>query len=508
MTKADMLRPEDTHSWVAILRGEKHRVGLGYFITSRPTLEVNEPLERVTQWEESFFNNNDEEWPRDFGAFHDRCGVEILKDFLSKQLGAAFSRSLPHIELKVKQAKREIEDQLRELPELPRNVEYEVRQSLKQFKDEVTQSIIYTNFQSRWDQINKQFQACILAIKPTCTVRTQERIPYRVDQSSGTVEILSDSESVAADTPSRKHPRPSDSTVRATPKRPRTGAPNTTPTTIKQENVFHRPTPTPGGIRPSPMPDPSPFQQYHQLGRRGLDIQNIQNVLASRRRAGMPADIVPSDVYDVLINKAINNWKEPLELYTDLTMKLFRSMLSEALVKSMAALSKRLIFNDSKAYLEQYISRMEALQTAAILDLFQAETYEMYTTNEDAFKRYREEELETLRRARAIERLRTIGVFTADYRTRRVDQMTQEQIVEERERIVKNLPKLGSDEYANEIGVAAIVRGYYMLAAMRLVESVTLSVKSKLFRDVASDNLHRFLEKELGLRDASKYPLT
>ncbi|KAK6087193.1 dynamin family protein [Seiridium cupressi] len=501
MTKADMLRMEDTASWIAILRGEKHRVGHGYFITSRPTLDNNESLERAAQWEESFFTGNDERWPREFKPFESRCGVEGLKDFLSKRLGEAFSRSLPQIEQKVKEAKRDIEAQLRELPELPRNVEYEVKQSLKQFKEAVKEAIVYTDFQSQWDKLNKQFQACILAIKPTCTVRTQERPTYRVDPS-GALEILSDSESVAADTPSRKRPRASDSTIRGTPKRPRPEPSVTTPVTIKHEDMFARP--TPNSVRGSPMPDPlSPFQEFHQLGRRGLDIQNIQGVLASRRRAGMPADIVPSDVYDVLINRAINKWEQPLKLYTELTMKLFKSMLNSALNKSMAVLSKRLIFNESRMYLEEYIMRMDGLQTAAIFDLFQAETYEMYTTNEDAFKRYREEELEILRRARAIERLRTIGVFSTEYRTRPTEQMAPEHIVEEREKIVKNLPKLGTDEFANEIGVAAIVRGYYILAAMRLVESVTLSVKSKLFRDVASDNLHTFLEKKLGLDRAN-----
>lgn len=506
MTKADMVHGGDIPSWVAILRGEKHRVGHGYFITSRPALETNESLERVTLWEEQFFNDNDEGWPRDFQEFSHRCGVDGLKEFLSKRLGEAFSRSLPRIEHKVREAKRHIESELSELPELPRNVEYEVKQSLKQFKEEVKEAIIYTDFQAQWDKLNRQFQACILAIKPTCTVRTQERPSYRTD-SSGIMEILSDSESVAADTPSRKRPRASDSTIRqaATPKRPRAEAPAATPRTVKQEDMLTRPTPTQRNFLGTPNPDPaSPFQEFHNLGRRGLDIQNIQSVLASRRRAGMPADIVPSDVYDVLINKAIVKWELPLKLYTELTMKLFKSMLSGALNKSMAVLSKRLIFNESKAYLDEYIKRMDALQTAAIFDLFQAETYEMYTTNEDAFVRYRQEELEILKRARSIERLRAIGIIGPEYKTRPLAQMSQDQIAEEREKIVKNLPKLGADEFANEIEVAAIVRGYYILAAMRLVESVTLSVKSKLFRDVASDNLHTFLEKKLGLDRAGE----
>ncbi|KAH6647351.1 dynamin family protein [Truncatella angustata] len=501
MTKADMLRIDDTPSWLAILRGDKHYVGHGYFITSRPTLENNEPLERLAQWEEQFFSNNYDGWPREFEPFKERCGVDLLKEFLSKRLGEAFSLSLPHIEQKVREAKRQIESELSELPELPRNVEFEVKQSLEKFKKEVKDAMVLHGFQAQWNLLNKQFQACILAIKPTCTVRTQERPPYRVDPT-GAVEILSDSESVAADTPSRKRPRASDSTIRGTPKRPRAEPAATTPVTVKQEIMLPRPTPS--SLRATPMPDPqSPFSNFHQLGRRGLDIQNIQSVLANRRRAGMPADIIGPGVYDILINKAIEKWLQPLELYTQLTMSLFKSMLSRALTTSMSKLSKRLIFNESQQYLEEYITRMEGLQTAAIFDLFQAETYEMYTTNEDAFKRYRAEELEILTRARSIERLRAIGVIGLEYRTRPLDQMTGEQIAQEREMIAKNLPKLGADEFRNEIEVASVVRGYYILAAMRLVESVTLSVKSKLFRDVASDNMHTFLERKLGLDQAN-----
>lgn len=506
MTKADMVRKEDSASWLSILQGRKHHVGHGYYITSRPSLDNNESLERVTQWEESFFNNNDERWPRELNIFHDRCGVDVLKEFLSKILGEAFSRSLPQIEHKVRQAKRDIESQLTELPELPRNVEYEVMQSLQQFKEAVKQATDVDDFQARWNKLNKQFQACILAMKPTCTVRTQEAPSYR-ETPDGAVDLTSDSETVAVDTPSRKRgPRVSDSTMRTTPTTKRQRTEFNTPTTVKLENSFYG---TPGGAHGTPTPDPqSPFSEFYHLNKRGLDIRIIREVLTSRRRAGLPADI-PSggDVYDFLINKAITKWQKPIELYIEHTMKLFKSMLEGALRESMASLAKRLIFDESKSYLDQYISKMDGLQTAAIMDLYQAETYQMYTTNDDAFKRHKEEELAILQRARSIERLRAIGVFASDYKNRPLNRMPPEAIAEEREKIAKNLPKLGQDDFSNELAVASIVRGYYILAAMRLVESVTLSVKSKLFRDVASDSLHTFLRKKLGL-DQSDEELT
>ncbi|KAF3015063.1 hypothetical protein E8E14_010944 [Neopestalotiopsis sp. 37M] len=505
MTKADMHRKEDIASWLSVLRGEKHRVGYGYFITSRPALDNHESLERMNQWEEQFFNVNDERWPQEFSPYNDRCGVAGLGDFLSTLLGEAFSRSLPQIAHRIREAKRDIESQLSELPELPRNVEYEVRQSLTQFKEAVKNATLYTDFQSRWDQLNKQFQACILAMKPTCTVRTQERAQYRDDN---TVDLTSDSENVAAETPSRKrtNPRASDSTIRgnATPsKRQRVEV--STPTTVKMEQPFFGVTGTPHSVQGTPGPDPqSPFAEFYSLGRRGLDIRLIQNVLASRRRAGMPADVVPEDVYDLLINRAISNWQGPIERYIEHTMRLFGSMLNGALTKSMASLAKRLIFVESQVYLTEYITKMDSLQSAAVMDLFQSETYQMFTTNKDALKRYREEEIATLQRARSIERLRAIGVFGFDYKTRPLNRMTQDAIAEEKEKIAKNLSKLGPDEFNTELGVAAMVRGYYILAGMRLVEGVTLSVKSKLFRDVASDSLHQFLERKLGLQNADQ----
>ena len=91
LTKADLVPESGNHDqWLAIMKGEAHQTGLGYFITARPQ---DKSLENVLRWEESFFENHVEEWwPAKFHEFSDRCGVEKLKAFLSERLGEEFAK--------------------------------------------------------------------------------------------------------------------------------------------------------------------------------------------------------------------------------------------------------------------------------------------------------------------------------------------------------------------------------------------------------------------------------
>ncbi len=116
MTKADLLPPNPSAStqWMAMLRGEQHRVGHGYFVTARPVVTQNlipeelvlssqqdprpvEELGRQEAFEDAFFNRQlpglaDKEWPKCFRSFDDRCGVSRLVAFMSQQLGHEFAK--------------------------------------------------------------------------------------------------------------------------------------------------------------------------------------------------------------------------------------------------------------------------------------------------------------------------------------------------------------------------------------------------------------------------------
>lgn len=89
VTKADMLQESNMKQWLDVLEGKKQWVKHGYFLTSLPP---DQPLDKGSHWEESFFQGGVSTWPRDFEKYVDRCGVDPLRQYISLQLGEAFSR--------------------------------------------------------------------------------------------------------------------------------------------------------------------------------------------------------------------------------------------------------------------------------------------------------------------------------------------------------------------------------------------------------------------------------
>lgn len=499
MTKADMVSENSTAQWIAMLKGEKHPVGLGYFITSRPP---DQALDNADKWEENFFHSTGS-WPRVFEPFGQRCGVELLKSFLEKKLGDAFASSLPTIKHKVNERLHQVTHDLSELPELPANVEHEVKKSLYTFYHAVKQAMKASDVQSQWDTLNKQFQSCILKMKPTCMVGD--------DQPPPTIELASDDEGSAttAETPSRKHrmPRTSDSTIRQQ-KRPRVAiGPGVEPASspVKNEevslsqSVMTSPAPSMRATSMAAVPD-SPFIRFHDMSRGGLNIVDIRKDIMRHKRVGLPNILTREEVYDDLILDPIRKWRGPLEVYVDLTIGLVRSVVQKSLARSLDGLKRRLIFRDSKNYLDKWIDDMEARQRAKLFDMFDAETYCMFTINDESFKQYFEAEKEGLHRARTICRLKRAGLHW-DYKPPSMDRMTSEERAREKDMFNRYLPRLGEDPYDTEIQVAARVRGYYILAAMRFVDSVTLIVNSSLCQQVAGPGLDMFLDKQLGIKN-------
>ncbi|KAK8085835.1 interferon-induced GTP-binding protein Mx3 [Apiospora hydei] len=492
--KTDLI--QDSASWLAILRGEKHTVGQGYFITSRPP---DEALESAAQWEQHFFHTGPSDWPNEFEHFQGRCGVELLTKFISRRLSDAFTDSLPSIKLKINERLREVRNRLSELPELPHNVEHEVKSSLLRFYSDVKDGIKENGFLSEWNALNKQFQACLLKMKPTCLVKDDDPPPV-IDLNMSD----DDTSSVTmADTPSnRKRARPSDSTIRGTPsKRSRAGAVDMSP--IKPENDWPRASQsmraTPMLTPPVPNEDQSPFRQFYNLGRQGLSIVSIRHEIQRCQTPGMPPDVIPQNVYDPLIQKAIRNWQPALDMYKQHTVALYENVIYRALETSMSSFIRRNIYATSREHLKSFIAENEQRQAGRLTDLYWAEMEGMFVTDEENYTRYKEQEELVLRRARNMNRLRVAG-FAWDVQNGN----SEEDRAKQNDFIRKHLPRLGDDPYAAEIKVAAVVRGYYIAAAMHFMRSVAISMNANLLKPIARRSLDLFLDEKLQISEAGR----
>ncbi|KAI8625906.1 dynamin family protein [Xylariaceae sp. FL1651] len=487
MTKADKLASENESQWLAMFRGEKQSVGHGFFATSRPP---DEPLENAGKWEELFFSREVGTWPAEFGDFQSRCGVDLLREYISVQLGDAFARSLPSIKTKVYNRLREIEYQLAGLPELPSNVEHEVKKSLYQFLGRMKTAIKDSEFSSEWNTLNNQFRDVIFKIKPTC--RVKEPAAQTIDLSDADTEVSSV-------TPSRR-PRASDSTVRPSPsKRPRHDN-EAMSTPVKQESfsasgAFRASSVVSGGL----MEMQNPFASFRNLGRLAMDIREIRSEVRRKQRPGMPRDLVPDEVRETMCLDAVKKWQGPLETYINKTAELLEKVTNQALEESLGVLRRRLIFKECQTHLKEFIDKAVASQQGRLSEIYSSETYQMYMMNEDAFTRYKAQELEQLRRARAIYRLKAVALVEWAYEIKQVEEMSEEDRIKEHKMLSQQLPKIGKDPYETEIEVAAFVRGYYMTAATRFVEGVTMNVNSHLFRMMGDSELDMFMDEKLGL---------
>jgi len=231
-----------------------------------------------------------------------------------------------------------------------------------------------------------------------------------------------------------------------------------------------------------------------------LRLNVLTNLLSLfTERPGLPRDLVPDEVRETMCLDAVRKWKGPLETYIDKTAELLERVTNQALEESLGILRRRLIFKECQAHLKEFIERVVASQRTRLSEMYDSETYQMYMMNEDAFTRYKAQELEQLRRARAIYRLKALALVEWGYEIKKPEEMSDEERSKEHRILSLHLPKIGKDPYETEIEVAAFVRGYYMTAATRFVEGVTMNVNSHLLRVMGSSELDYFMDQQLGL---------
>ena len=152
--------------------------------------------------------------------------------------------------------------------------------------------------------------------------------------------------------------------------------------------------------------------------------------------------------------------------------------------------------------MQSFIKEHMDKQALRLSELYLAETYDLHTINLDAFERYKTQEAEILNRARYFMRLRARSPENWEKEMKPPEKMTEEEKAKESKEMAAELAKMGEDPFRQEMDVAAYVRGYYLTAALRFVDSVALSINSRLFREVV-EKLDLYLDQKLGIIGAS-----
>ncbi|KAI8629031.1 P-loop containing nucleoside triphosphate hydrolase protein [Xylariaceae sp. FL1651] len=494
ITKADKPNfnsPDTIAYWLAVLQGRKQTVGHQFFTTSLPP---EKGLDDLQEWEESFFREGAGNWPREYDNFVHRCGVDQLGVYITDQLADAFTQCLPETKAKLGDRLREIECALKELPELPPNVEHAVRMSLRDFYTSVKRAVTEQDFEQDFKELNEQFYRLLVDMKPKCNLATDTPIFARPREQA--IEISDDSSN---ETTSSKRPPPKDPTIYATPKKKKQRRVKELATPVKAESptslTFHSPA---TARHSSPLQDDlNHFSSCSRVGI-GLSLVEIARDIRHKTRGGF-GDVVPLEVHEQLCLRAVSKWKGPLEIYIEKATTMLMSTVTRALGASLGNLSRRLIFKESQEHLLAFLREQEALQRARLVETYDNETYKAVTINEQSMNHFKAKEKEILERHRLVSRAKAAGLLDDDRVFKNDEQMSQEEKTEEAKLLNKCLAQLPEDEYKREIDVAAKVRGYYLTAATRFVDSVSMDINTRLFRSFREGALDDYLDKQLGL---------
>ncbi|PSR78355.1 P-loop containing nucleoside triphosphate hydrolase protein [Coniella lustricola] len=501
MTKADLLPIGGHHQWLAMLDGQQHRVGRGYFITSRapPSGQGDEHgrsdrpnLSDERAAEESFFNRQvsgaDRTWPEEFAQFDDRCGIDQLVKFLAKDLAQEFARNLPALSQKLQSKLQSTQESLRKLPEMPANPEHEVRKSLLKFTTDFQNRLKSKAFAASWSAIAVAFKTRIIDLYPRYRLMPDGWV---LNRSSSTGSDLESVISVnASPSLSIKRPRPMevDRDVQTpTAQRRRTGhAP------VKEEEangppLFNSPGVPPGLASRAPPNGRVPAKTLAQ----------IRQLIRSEREAGKPGEI-PYDVMESLCMEAVKPWTTHLQKFVEETMAHLRRELDTSLGESFKELKKRQVYTKAQKLTKEWLKNHQRRISEQLERNYRMETTKIYTLDDDSFNRHHVHESHMLKRNRHFYRMKQYNGDHTPGRLEDWDKMSTEARRKEEIEFQKEAAKLGEDPYKDELDVAARVRGYYLTAAMRFIDVTAMHITCGLFPDLVND-IEQYLDNKMGL---------
>lgn len=416
--------------------------------------------------------------------------------------------------MKVNQRKSAIINELNGLPELPnQNVQLHVSRLLHNFSQDVEKvmnsdhNVSDTTFHGSWTKLSRQFQELILHNKPRITVSDpSDVLCYEVIDLDN-----DDGDPILEPVPDSCKKRGFNQMANDEGESPFDRMPNT-PLRFKSE------TPIPQTPRQIAHPHQNPFkdtifENHAHYGRGFTTIGEIRKQIQNHTYMGLP-DMVNTPVYKYFCQKAVRKWKPPVHQLLLGVIGLLRAEIEKSADRILGPYRQTDLYKQSITHLREWIEELEKEQRNALDAIYELETYNPFTMNQEGIQKRKQIEkkdlLQVRHKVRAIRFIdKEIHCKSIRFRTKEAD--GEKARLQEKMKLVDLVKpdQLIKDTFQNEIDVAAYIRGYYIVAANRFIDSICISINNHLFRQV-KDNIEDLLETRLGTNcptDGKKSPL-
>ncbi|KAF4635793.1 hypothetical protein G7Y89_g2297 [Cudoniella acicularis] len=503
LTMPDLF-PENARSneYDALLHGRAHKLPRGYFVTKQPGADFEvqgaDYHIRAREEEKHFFQTNGR-WTGEWSKFLDHCGTEAIQNYLSQEMARQIAHSMPKIDQKIHEQLAIVDHKLSALPELPEeNVQHVVRERLSAFSNGVRRILeggsSANQFLSSWSELSHQFRDAIEFMKPKFVYT--DASDFKISE---VITIDSDDDDITIATPpiqirKRPHDGPGSEPLA---KKPKFSQIDDRPLAFPLQRG-HSVKPEEGGGTPArQMPPPQNpkkliFERFRATGRKFSSITELRAEIKRYHRPGLP-EHVDDAVRESLCLLAVTPWDGPLKVLADETFKMLKTAINDVLDRTLGHFKQTTLYREAKHRIHVFLNNLAAEQRMYLDALYKLETYKRFTINDEAFKRYKNEELSILQAAR---KKRRIEIYVDNEAKSNRKLLTGEQRAERIKRITDE--QLGEDKFQEEIRLAGYVRGYYKTAGLRFADNLCHAIQGQLFKEL-HENIAFFLERELEL---------
>ncbi|KUJ12350.1 uncharacterized protein LY89DRAFT_652811 [Mollisia scopiformis] len=517
-TVAVLTNPDHVHSrhleYEKILLGKDHVVGHGYYVTRQPGDAASIPpgpdyLAQARRLEKEFFDT-DPLWTGEWSKFRNRCGTEVIQDFLSYELASSIIQSIPSIQEKIAAEACRVDRALSECPDLPdKDIRNIIRKILSDFGNDARTVMngdsldTIESFQSEWSTLSANWFSLMKHIKPMVGVAEIVQIDLSVED---------DEEPIIDHTNRRKRPgvdaasatkrqrgnephTPQHSITFETPPPPSTGR------TPKREDLDSRDPPVMRPLRRTVASNPfvgTVFESFANLGKGFTDVGRIHQKINQHARSGL-AGLVDPKTQSTLCVESIKPWPAPLKVFLDKTVEMVRKQLQDLLIIHLGVYEQTELYRTAQKYLNQLIDRHTTELRRDVDKLLRREQHKSWTLDDESLQAVESVEYKRLQLARR--KVRAKAEVEKQIRDDPKKRLSLDMAPDEREKIVskrvgeivghkdanKEDDPLPADHLDKEVRVAAYVRGYYNTAAKRFVDSVCLSIHNEYFVNLWTD---------------------
>jgi hypothetical protein len=417
----------------------------------------------------------------------------------------------------------EVEAKLKNCPDLPdANVQSTIIKLLQEFSTDARRIMDgesidnTTEFQSECSGLMDIFRDIILHMKPTVEVGhdSDRLIPDVIDllsededeETQGSIPQNRKRPAQGDLEPSRRHKvkRDSDTPAPQTPVgQSRFVSTPGTRNSVYAEGSFMSAPPIPAPNFRKVAEDrfaKTPFAKFSGFGRKFINLEGIRKLITNHVRPGNPYNANPK-THDELAMLAVDMWDGPLQVFMTETFEKLKDQLQAILKKHLGKYEQTQLYRTAATYLDEFIEGHISEQRQALEDLYGMEKLKLFTVNKSAMRENEAKEYAALKAGRRRARAKAWS-----QRQMRMDprKYPHDMVHEDYNRALKKKSdevkdeQLGADPFDLELRVAAYVRAYYVTAGIRFVDSVCLSVHSKMFRNI-KDTILYHLESKLDI---------